>query len=376
LRFNSVASDLALVLHRLHRKRELHVELALGVGEAGVDVHHLRVALAVALEQPHLLALQLDHLGLAILDRRVLRDHGDRVGRRAGRDRLHLVVERLFLHPRRARLGRRVVQLIEARQDDVLLVVERQRVLLLAILRQRLFAFLDPLLLVLELLVEPVEHPLRRAKLDFEVLAHVLVDQRVHRFGRELRILGGEGDVHQMAAAHRLDADAADERANQRRLVGRLVRLRRLGGCFRRPLDVPDRGRLQIAQRRDRRRRRRFRAVEFRHRLETQAAHDAAGEVAPLQDLVLRLVIRLGVFVVGVRVVLEPGNRGRSLILDEDPPLRDVDLDVAVSLNHHRGRHQDEDRDAEMSVPVKHRQPVEQVDVAFRREMRRARPTG
>ena len=124
-------------------------------------------------------------------------------------------------------LRRRVVQLVEAREDDVLLVVERERVFLLAILGQRPLALLDALLLGRELVAEPVEHALRRPQLDLEVLADVLVDQRVHRVGGELRILGDERDVDQMAAADRLDADPADEGADQRRLVGGLVRLRR-----------------------------------------------------------------------------------------------------------------------------------------------------
>ena len=84
------------------------------------------------------------------------------------------------------------------------------------------------LLLAGQLVLEPVEHALRRPQLDLEVLADVLVDQRVHRIGGELRILEYERDVDQVAAAHRRDVDAADERADQRRFVRRLVGLRRL----------------------------------------------------------------------------------------------------------------------------------------------------
>ena len=72
-------------------------------------------------------------------------------------------------------------------EDDVLLLVQRQRVLPLAVLRERALAVLDLLLLAGELPLEPVEHALRRLELDLQVLVDVLVDECVGGGRREPR---------------------------------------------------------------------------------------------------------------------------------------------------------------------------------------------
>ena len=69
--------------------------------------------------------------------------------------RLDLVVQRLFLHAFALRLDDVVVQRVQPGQHDVLLVVERQGVLLVAVFGERALAVLDFLLLARQLLVQP-----------------------------------------------------------------------------------------------------------------------------------------------------------------------------------------------------------------------------
>ncbi len=84
---------------------------------------------------------------------------------------------------------------------------------------------------------------------------------------------------------------------DQRRFVGRRAGLRRLG---RRRLLAPqhrEEALPEIFRQRHRRRRRRQRAVELRHLAEVQLGDHAPREVAALENLVLRLVVGLGIFV-------------------------------------------------------------------------------
>ncbi len=113
-----------------------------------------------------------------------------------------LIEEDFFLRLLRLRAHHVVVQLVEPGEDDVLLVVERQGVLPVAVVGEAALAFLDLGLLLVHLLLEPVDHVLRALKLDGEVLVDVLVHQRVDREGGELRVERGERDIHEPAAGH------------------------------------------------------------------------------------------------------------------------------------------------------------------------------
>ena len=351
---------------------DFEVELTLRVRQLRVDVLQRRMLFAVPLRQLDLLVLKLEQLALEALDLRVLRDqrdrvHRDRVQPDGGHERLDLAVLRLLLHARHLRLGDGVVQLVQPREHDVLLVVERQGVLLVAILRERPLAFLDLRLLVGELLFEPGQHVLAGLELDLQVLVDVLLHQRVGGLRRELRIDRIKRHVHQPAAAHRVHAHAADERADQRRFVGRCDGLRRLG---RRRLLAPEQREEalpEIFRQRHRRRRRRQRAVELRHLAEVQLGDHALREVAALENLVLRLVVGLGIFV-ELLGASDAGNGRRALVLDQQTSLGAEVLDARIPLNHHRGRRQHEDGDRDPPVAVEHRDAVEQVDVGVRRK--------
>ena len=71
-------------------------------------------------------------------------------------ERLQLAVQRLLLEALGLRLRHRRVQVRELLHDDVLAVLERDRVVLLAILLQRRFGRFDLLALLAEPLAEPV----------------------------------------------------------------------------------------------------------------------------------------------------------------------------------------------------------------------------
>jgi hypothetical protein len=63
--------------------------------------------------------------------------------------------------------------------------------------------------------------------------------------------------------------------------------------------------------------------------------------------------------------VLQTGDGRRALIFDEHAPLSLEDLDVAVALDDHRRRYQDEDRGAKPPIAVQHRETIEKMDLAF-----------
>ena len=179
----------------------------------------------------------------------------------AGVSRPDLVVEDFFLRLLRLRAASTSsFSLFSRDSDDVLLVVERERVLLVAVLGQRALALLRPCSAACSSsLLEPVEHVLGRLQLDGEVLLDVLVDQRVDGLRRERRIARRERHVDEMAARDRADADAADERVDQRRFVRRLVEPSALRRDRGRGALIIARQRCASASRSDRDRRRRRR---------------------------------------------------------------------------------------------------------------------
>ena len=131
---------IVLVLDCLKRFLRFDAELALCFRNLRVERDHRRVFVAVLLRGLRLRLLQLREFRLELLDWRVLNRDRQGVGRHDRtwhEKRLDLVVLRLFLHALELRLRVGVVQLVETRTDDVLLVVERHRVLFVAVLRQR-----------------------------------------------------------------------------------------------------------------------------------------------------------------------------------------------------------------------------------------------
>ncbi len=329
---------------------------------------------AIAAGQLHLLLLQLGQPALGGLNLDVLHRDRQRVGRHRAADEqwLDLAVLRLFLDARHLRFRDGVVERVEARDHDVLLVVERHRVLLVAIVRERAFALFHLGLLVRELLAEPLQHVFRGRQLRLKILVDVLVHQCVGRQGGERRVDRVEGDVHEAAAAHRLDADTRDECRHQPGLVRRLVDLRRFLHDFRLTPDHRHQARARRGEQRQRRLRRRGRAVEFRNLIEPDFLDHAAREIASAQNLVLRLEIRFGIFEELFVLSREAWHGRRPFVFDQQAALAAEVLDVRVALNHHRRRRQDEHRDRDAAIAVEHRDAVQNVDVGVGSEPRRS----
>ena len=177
------------------------------------------MSLTVALRQAHALSLHFLHARLCRRDLHVLRD-GGRLSELGGRQTPDLVVQNFLLSLPRLRADDVVIQLVQPRQDDVLLVVERHRILLVAIIGQRGLGCLNLFLLGRQLLSEPLQHVVRGLKLELEVLGDVLLRQRVGGQRRKLRIGGLERHVDQTRATRGLDDEARDEGVDERRLVG------------------------------------------------------------------------------------------------------------------------------------------------------------
>ena len=89
-----------------------------------------------------------------------------------------------------------------------------------------------------------------------------------------------------------------------------------------------------------------------------QLLHDLSDEIAALKDLVLRVVVRLGILVERVLGAGDAGNRRRTLVLDEEPRLRAVQLNRRVALNHDAEAGEDEDRRRDGAIPIEHREAV------------------
>ena len=367
---------IVLLLHRYERALRLCLDLPLRVRELRVDLLDFGMLVAVPLGELGLLPLQHAQLRPEPLDRGVLRDHRQRIRRGARRQRRDLLVNGLPLHARRLGFRRRVVQLVQPRQDDVLLVVERQRVLLVAVLRERPVVRFDFVLLRALLPLQPVEHVLRRLLLDREVLVDVFRRERVDRHRGEFRIHRDERDVHESAAAYRVDLNAAGDRVDHRGLVGVFIGTRRFGGARRLPEpDHDERAVGEIANRRQRRLRGRGRAVELRDVFEIELLDDAADQVAAFQNLVLRLIVGLGVLRVG-RVGGNPRHRRGALVFDEQLRLCLVQRDGRVALKHHGERGENEYCRRDRAVTIEHREPVEQMHLALDRVRARGQVAG
>ena len=323
--------------------------------DAGVDLDDLRVTIAVALRQVRAVALQLGDLGLQGLDVLILQDRRDGVGRRAGAQRLHLVVERFLLHQRRLGFGHGVVELVETGDHDVLAIFERQRVLLLAVAGERPLRRFDLALLPIELLLDP-RQPARDVVASLlGVLRDVLARQLVGGRGCELRAGRHERDIHQPAALDRFHRDARQEVRDQDRLgQGPLVRRRgraetgpALEGVERpRQLGGGGAG-----------------AVELGHSSKIQAPDRPARQLAAGEDPELGLIIGCRIAVVLARQ--HTGEVADLIVLDfdDDARLRAVERSGRVDLHQ---RNQDDDGEhagGEVAVPVGGGEVVQEVGV-------------
>ena len=318
---------------------------------------------AVALRNPRLFALHRQHLAFRQRNVRIGGDHLDGVGRLARANGAELLVDRLLLRPPGPRHHHVVVQLVQPDDDKILLLVEGHGILPLAIVGEAAFAFFHFALLLFQLPVEPLDHVLGRLELDLEILVHVLVDQRVRRCLRKFRVGRVEQHVDQLAAGDRLDVNPGNERVHQRRFRSRFSpRPRRRRIVRRRTNQRGDTG-LEAAEQGERRHRRTGGSIELGQRRDAELPDDAAREIAPLEDSVLRLVVQLGIFVVVVGG--HAGNGNRSLVFDEQPRLRAKQVHRAVVLNQDRGGREDEDGGGDAAIPVDHRQAVEDVNFTF-----------
>jgi hypothetical protein len=100
---------------------------------------------------------QLRELRLLLLNEAVAQDRREGVERgRIAFDAAQLLVHRLLLDPLRLRLGHRGIQVGQLLDDDVLAILERDGVVLLAIGLELRFGGLDFLALLGELAIEPV----------------------------------------------------------------------------------------------------------------------------------------------------------------------------------------------------------------------------
>ena len=225
--------------------------LASVLSNGQVLLDHVRVLLAEAVRHLRLLALQVRQLRLQLLDEGVREDRGKRIERRAVvLQALELVVERFLLEPVRSRLGIGGVQIGQPLHDDVLAVFQGDGIALLAVALERLFAGLQLLALLGQLLAEPGRRVLGRAELVLEVLRDVLPGQRVRQRRGHFRARRDEPDVNEAAVAHRRDGEPAKKRVDDAGLPGRLRRVGpagRLGWRMRTGLSpsAPRRGRFR-----------------------------------------------------------------------------------------------------------------------------------
>ncbi len=189
--------------------RALHFKLVrlLAFREIRMRLDHVRILVAELECELADRPLQLEHPVLGGNHGGILGDDCHVLERLAHRVVLDLVVGQFALLPPALGRHRVVVQLVQPRADEILLVVQRQRVLALAILRHRAIAVLHFLQLLDELLVEPIDHVLRAAELDLEVRVDVLVDERVRGCRCELRVRRLEGDFDELAARDWTDVD-------------------------------------------------------------------------------------------------------------------------------------------------------------------------
>ena len=329
-----------------------------------MHLHHVRILLAVTFQHRRFLALELGEARLDGLDVGILEDGGNGVGRGVGAQVPHLIVERLLLNAIGLGLGDRVVQLVEARDHDVLAVLERERVLVFAILRHCPLAVFDLLLLLHEFLRQPLEARHHVLAPQLEVLLHVLVGEGIDRASGEGGFSRNEGHVHETAVLHRIDADARQKRANHGALGGIAIGSRQ-GRQLRRSLTEWRRDRV-LHRRYDAidSRRRRSSAVELRHLAEIESMNDPASELAAGKDPVLRLVVDLRILpVVAADRVDGPGDGRRTLVLqlDHQPGLRAVQGHCRVRPQQHAEHDKQKDADRDVAIFVEDVEVIEDV---------------
>ncbi len=247
--------------------------------------------------QPRLLGHELVQPRLGLDHTQVGRDDREAVCRVALRvDRFQLVVTAFLLQARRTRAGRRLVQRVQTRDDDVLPILERERVLLLAVARHRLLRFGDLLFLFDDLVGQPHEVLVDRVEPQVDVLLRVLLGERRGRQRGELRVRRYVDDRHDARLLLGDDVHAAQELADERALHcalvdGGLLR-RRLGGSTReQAAHRLAEGLSRLAHQAQGAPALWRGAVEERVVLQLQPLHDALGQPAAAQDAVLRVVV-------------------------------------------------------------------------------------
>src|SRR5918994_506172 len=179
---------------------DLRLDLPPSVRDLTGDVLYLGMTVAVALQQPDAVALELRRSRLEILNEGILDDGGEPVLIFGFRD---LLVRGFALNALRLRARDRLVQLVQPRPHDVLAVLERERVLVLTVFSHEPLARLHERLLTCDLTTEPVERLLCVFELELEVLVNVLLREDVNRARCERRIGGSERNVYEPAAADR-----------------------------------------------------------------------------------------------------------------------------------------------------------------------------
>ena len=124
------------------------------VGDRVLVLDDLRVLRAVPLVELHASALQIGEPLRRLCTAGLVVTAGIDSASAADGSDLDLVVDRFLLNPLGARPRVLVVHRVEARDDRVLPILERQRVVRLAILRHRALAVFDLRLLLLDLVGE------------------------------------------------------------------------------------------------------------------------------------------------------------------------------------------------------------------------------
>ncbi len=167
---------------------------------------------AQLLGQLALLTLELRELGLLLLDVGVRQHGGEGIEPTAlFAERLELAVERLLLKTFGLRLRHRAIEIGQLLDDDVLPVLERDRVVLLAITLQRSFGRFNLAALLRQPIAEPVAGFLRSHELVLEILIDVVLRDRVDDPRREIRVGELVLHVHEPAVSNRRHGQIVEE---------------------------------------------------------------------------------------------------------------------------------------------------------------------
>ena len=238
------------------------------------------------------------------------------------------------------------VQVGQALDDDVLPLLERDRVGLLAVRLQRLLARFELRSLLRELLREEVGRLFGRRRRELDVLPDVGLAERVRDLRRQHGIGRAIGHVHQPAVADGFDVQVREEPIDDARLRRRLFG----AGRFNRPRRLEpachrvERRHQQAANREARL------LVEQRVIPELQRLDRAAREAAAAQDGVLRLVV-----VVRLRALVEhflERHDVRRVALDQDARGRLVDPSRGDRVERDAEKHDEEGADGDVTAPV------------------------